>query len=385
MLYVGMENPPHMESYRVKPRQTCVKNETRKVNEMKKDQLTIRTLSGIDVSGVPDEIPVLPIGHVKSTRGDFEVDSRDVEKIIRQFESRKLDLVIDYEHQTLSDIQAPAAGWIKNLYPGTNALMAKVEWTEKGRDYIANKEYRYLSPVVFVTKKDQHATLLHSAALTNVPAIDGMYAITNSDKLDLKEIEDEEEKENGTMELEKLIKLLGLEEGAAEEDVMAKLTEILEKCKQKEESDPKAQEPGKAEEEMVANKTVLDLLGLPGSARTEDVTAKIMSFKAGDSVLKSRVEQLEKQAAQRNADDLVEVALKSGKISAAQKEWASAYALKDPKGFSLFTDKAPAVVPMGKITTAKDSRKDVDVDMVILKNQGVTEEDLKKYGGMEND
>ena len=349
---------------------------------MKKNQLIVRVLSGIDVGEVPEVIRLLPIGHVSSRKGDFEVDEQGIAGIIRQFKARKLDLVIDYEHQTLDDVQAPASGWIKDLYAGPDALMAKVEWTQKGREYIANKEYRYLSPVVLVTKKDRRAVLLHSAALTNTPAIDGMFAIINSDDLDV--VEDEEEKENEVMELEKLIKLLGLEEGAAEEDVLAKLTEILEKCK-KAENDPKEQDPEKAEGEMVANKTVLELLGLPESARTEDVTAKIMSFKAGDSVLKSRVEQLEKQAAQRNADDLVEMALKSGKISAAQKEWASAYALKDPNGFALFTEKAPVVVPMGKITTAKESRKDVDVDMVILKNQGVTEEDLKKYGGMEND
>lgn len=346
---------------------------------MKKDQLTIRALSGIDVSGVPGEIPVLPIGHVKSTRGDFEVDSRDLENIIRQFKSRRLDLVIDYEHQTLSDIQAPAAGWIKDLYPGTNALMAKVEWTQKGRDYIANKEYRYLSPVVLVTKKDQHAVVFHSAALTNTPAIDGMFAIINSDDLYIGD--DEEEKETNYMELGKLIKLLGLEEGATEEDVLAKMAEIIEKAQENPEKNPDK----KDDMEMVANKTVLDLLGLPDTAKTEDVTAKIMSFKAGDGALKSRVEQLEQQAAKRDADDLVEMALKDGKISAAQKEWATAYALSDSNGFQLFVEKAPVVVPMGRTRFLEEPRAKAYVDMMILKNLGVTEEDFKKYGGTDND
>ncbi|MCB6345410.1 phage protease [Enterocloster lavalensis] len=347
---------------------------------MKKNQLTVRVLSGIDVGEVPEVIRLLPKGHVSTRKGDFEVDEQGIADMIRQFKARKLDLVIDYEHQTLNDVQAPASGWIKDLYAGPDALMAKVEWTPKGREYIANKEYRYLSPVVLVTQKDRRAVLLHSAALTNTPAIDGMFAIINSDDLDV--VEDEEEKESKVMELEKLIKLLGLEEGATEEDILNKLTEILEKVEDPQTKE-KTDEPGKDEAEMVANKTVLDLLGLPESAKTEDVAAKIMSFKAGDSILKSRVEQLEKQAAQRIADDLVEMALKEGKISAAQSDWASAYALKDPKGFALFAEKAPVVVPMGKITTAKDSREKLDVDMVILKNQGVTEEDLKKYGGME--
>ena len=69
----------------------------------------------------------------------------------------------------------------------------------------------------------------------------------------------------------------------------------------------------------------------------------------------------------------------------AQKEWAVAYALSDPKGFAKFVEKAPVVVPMGKTAFAADERKQDGVDWKILKNQGVTEEDLKKYGGMEDD
>ena len=66
-----------------------------------------------------------------------------------------------------------------------------VEWTKKGREYIANKEYRYLSPVVLVKKADQHAAVFHSAALTNIPAITGMFAIINSDVLSIEEEEEE--------------------------------------------------------------------------------------------------------------------------------------------------------------------------------------------------
>ena len=45
---------------------------------MKKTELTVRPLSGIDLSGVPEVIRVLPKGHVSSTKGDFEVDDRDI-------------------------------------------------------------------------------------------------------------------------------------------------------------------------------------------------------------------------------------------------------------------------------------------------------------------
>lgn len=347
---------------------------------MKKTELTVRPLSGIDLSGVPEVIRVLPKGHVSSTKGDFEVDDRDIAGIIRQFKARRLDLVIDYEHQTLSDVQAPAAGWIKDLYPGEDALMARVEWTQKGREYIANKEYRYLSPVVLVKKADQHAAVFHSAALTNTPAITGMFAIINSDALSI------EEEEEPRMELSALIELLGLEEGTAEEDVLKRIKELTQQAAEEGQGGQEGKEgPAKEGTQLVANKTVLDLLGLPEDARTEDVTARIMAFKAGDSVLQRRVAELEKQAASQKAEELVGLAMKDGKLSPAQKEWAVAYALSDPKGFAKFVEKAPVVVPMGKTAFAADERKQDGVDWRILKNQGVTEEDLKKYGGMEDD
>lgn len=347
---------------------------------MKKTELTVRPLSGIDLSGVPEVIRVLPKGHVSSTKGDFEVDDRDIAGIIRQFKARRLDLVIDYEHQTLSDVQAPAAGWIKDLYPGEDALMARVEWTKKGREYIANKEYRYLSPVVLVKKADQHAAVFHSAALTNTPAITGMFAIINSDALSI------EEEEEPRMELSALIELLGLEEGAAEEDVLKRIKELTQQAAEEGQGGQEGKEgPAKEGTQLVANKTVLDLLGLPEDARTEDVTARIMAFKAGDSALQRRVAELEKQAASQKAEELVGLAMKDGKLSPAQKEWAVAYALSDPKGFAKFVEKAPVVVPMGKTAFAADEWKQDGVDWKILKNQGVTEEDLKKYGGMEDD
>lgn len=347
---------------------------------MKKTELTVRPLSGIDLSGVPEVIRVLPKGHVSSTKGDFEVDDRDIAGIIRQFKARRLDLVIDYEHQTLSDVQAPAAGWIKDLYPGEDALMARVEWTKKGREYIANKEYRYLSPVVLVKKADQHAAVFHSAALTNTPAITGMFAIINSDALSI------EEEEEPRMELSALIELLGLEEGTAEEDVLKRIKELTQQAAEEGQGGQEGKEgPAKEGTQLVANKTVLDLLGLPEDARTEDVTARIMAFKAGDSALQRRVAELEKQAASQKAEELVGLAMKDGKLSPAQKEWAVAYALSDPKGFAKFVEKAPVVVPMGKTAFAADEWKQDGVDWKILKNQGVTEEDLKKYGGMEDD
>ena len=45
-------------------------------------------------------------------RGEFDFREEDADGVIREFASRGRDLVIDFEHQSLSGGKAPAAGWI---------------------------------------------------------------------------------------------------------------------------------------------------------------------------------------------------------------------------------------------------------------------------------
>lgn len=334
--------------------------------------------TGVDVSGVPEEIKILPLGRVHSQKGDFTVDDESFELIQRQFKNRRLDLVIDYEHQTLEDVQAPAAGWIKELYKGTDAIIAKVEWTQKGAEYLKNKEYKYLSPVVLVRKKDQKAAVLHSAALTNTPAIDGMFPLVNAVHID------ELTTEGGKiMDLKELAKLLGLPEDATEEDIK-KAVAAGQKAKEEQEKkeEPKTgQEKPPEQTEVVANSTILSMLGLKTDARTEDVAASIMELKAGGMDVQQELLALKERLEEQEAEEMVKEALKAGKITAAQKEWAKTYALKDREGFKGFMDKAPVVVPVGKMELQSAPENDQpEVDPMILKACGITKEDVEKYG-----
>ena len=342
---------------------------------------------GIELSGVPTEIKILPLGRVHSQKGDFNVDEESFELIRKQFKDRKLDLVIDYEHQTLSDVQAPAGGWIKELYKGEDAIIAKVEWTAKAAEYLKNKEYRYLSPVVLVRKRDQKATAIHSVALTNTPAIDGMFALVNS--LDIADISEGA----NIMDLKELAKALGLPETATEEEIKkavedaAKAAERLKEMEEKKPED-KPGEGGKPQEvaEVVANSTILSMLGLKEGAKTEDVAASIMALKTGTPDTQAELLALKQRMQERDADEEVQKALKAGKITAAQSGWAKSYALKDMDGFKGFVEKAPVVVPPGKLELkdAPAAPGSDEVDVAILKNMGVSMEDVKKYGGKED-
>jgi phage I-like protein len=96
--------------------------------------------NNIDVKGVPNEVKILPLGLVRSQKGNLYVDENSYYSINRQFKSRNLDLVIDYEHQTLENIQAPAGGWIKELILKHDGIYARVEWTPKAMEYLKNRE-----------------------------------------------------------------------------------------------------------------------------------------------------------------------------------------------------------------------------------------------------
>lgn len=76
------------------------------------------TLKGgeVDVGGAPEVISVLPFGHVVSQKGEFDVDEESLAAMKEQIAQRGVDLVVDYEHQTLTGERAPAAGWVKELF-----------------------------------------------------------------------------------------------------------------------------------------------------------------------------------------------------------------------------------------------------------------------------
>lgn len=333
-------------------------------------ELVICTAEGKNVESVPEEIKLLPLGNVNSAHGAFLVTKESCDLIRSRFRNRKLDLVIDYEHQTLKDVQAPAAGWIKDISLGTDAVIAKVEWTERARNYLKNREYRYLSPVILARKSDNMVVGLHSAALTNTPAIDGMFALVNS--LDIEELEDFQEGGEHNMNLKKVLALLGLPEDAAEVDVEAAIKKLQETAK-----------PEKVPEELVANKTILTRLGLKEDAKTEDVLVAIAGL-GPDEGLKAEIRALKAKMEQKESQEAVEKAMNAGKVSAAQKEWAMEYALKDPKGFATYVEKAPAIVPMGRLAGKDPEEKKMETDESVLaacKLLGISEEDLKKYGG----
>jgi phage I-like protein len=135
----------------------------------------------------PSRIKVLPAGQFSAVDGrpgnvdgvkakTWNLSPEAAQAVVSAFQATKLDMVIDYEHQTINAHQngqpAPAAGWIIALeFVLGDGLYAQVKWTDEAQAFLTQKAYRYLSPVFsFDPLTGVVARLLH-VALTNTPAL----------------------------------------------------------------------------------------------------------------------------------------------------------------------------------------------------------------------
>lgn len=288
----------------------------------------------------PTEIKLFPLGLVKSRKGNFLVDAEAYNSIVNHFKAHNVDIPIDYEHQTLQDVQAPAAGWIKDLTMKSDGVYATVEWTDKATQYLAAKEYRYLSPVVNVRESDRKALMLHSVALTNAPAIDGMTAIVNSEKAG--SLPADETREKG--------------------------------------GDPLTQQ---AEPNDIASfiKRLCNMLQLPDDATLYDIERLISELLQGQTELKMEVNSLKFEAHKNEAEKAVNEALQTGKITPYQRERAFGLALSHLEIFKDWTANAPQIVPMGEFAPEPLILKDKSSRSHVQRLLGLSDDDLRRYGG----
>jgi phage I-like protein len=340
---------------------------------------------------------LFPMGEVriKGEKEPARFDAESAQLILEAFRSAGHDMVIDYEHATLGENPAPAAGWIPEISARPDGLYVRAQWTENAKRMIAAREYRYFSPVMAMRKADRKIVGLHNVALTNQPRMNDLPALAA--------------KETPTEEnpmLEKLIAFLGLAEDATVEDLMAAIADMLKKMiallalpedATKEdlvaaiEEMVKENSGAEGGDKPVAAKEVLDALGLSKDADVEAVVAKIKAHQTDGRVVKPMAEELtalRSEIADMKANGLIQEALKDGKISPDEaKKWGRELARTNPKQFGLIVLSRPRghVVPVdgldikGGDGPGKDGGEDEAV-AIVAKQMGVSMEDIKKYG-----
>lgn len=279
-------------------------------------------------------IQIFPAGQFDAPRGamagkgPWRIDGAIASRLIASAATRSNPLVIDYEHQTLRASEngqpAPAAGWLApdgfEWREGQGLYARTPEWTAAARRYIADREYRYLSPVFrYDPETGEVLDLLH-VALTNAPAIDGMDALALAAATRIHPNEQPTHEEHA---MKKLLEQFGLAPDASEEDALAALTQLQtekSELQQQLEAAQAATAAAKAETPQTAVAAM--------SAMREELAA-----------LKSKVNGQE-------IDDLVTTAIADGKLVPAQEQWARDLGQSDLASLKAYIESATPIAAL---------------------------------------
>ncbi len=252
----------------------------------------------------PDWVHIFP--------GDGQVKGRDGRAwqlvdpaaLVLEFQSGGIDLPVDYEHQN-DNPQAklngpvPAAGWIKELKADDSGLWGRVEWTATASEMIGRREYRYLSPSFMFHPKTRQIVKLNGAGLVHNPNL-LLTALANQEDTVIRQNSEPTPGDGDTKQsvafAAMIAKLLGLPAETSEDALLAKL-------KEKFGADP---DPAK----FVPVATVQAML----SERNLSLAT----------------------ASQDRAGQKVEEAMRSGHLSPAMKEWATALCMSNEASFDSF-------------------------------------------------
>lgn len=123
----------------------------------------------------PTRAPLIPAGEQLVGRDGraWRWDDPSRQSVLTQFAARGLPLPIDVNHaQELaarSGGESPAYGWIEALAVEDGALVGEISWTPRGLSAVANREYRFLSPVFEYEPASGRIVRLTSVALVNEP------------------------------------------------------------------------------------------------------------------------------------------------------------------------------------------------------------------------
>ena len=124
----------------------------------------------------------------------------DGDKVVAATNAIGLDVVLDCEHASYWGMGAPAYGWLSNFRTEGNFIVADASYTDIGRNAIAERHFRYLSPS-FLMENSTEVAAIHSVGVVNLPNLSEMQALNQEQK----QIEKKEEEIMGENPYEKLL------------------------------------------------------------------------------------------------------------------------------------------------------------------------------------
>jgi phage I-like protein len=301
--------------------------------------IAIAALAADLSSGPPTTFRILPAGSFRSWDGRpddvaaWTLSETDGQRIVAELATRVRDSVIDYEHATLKAkagaVKAPASGWFRTAEWRADGLwLTDVKWTAEAAQEIADKKYRYVSPVFsYDTKTGRVQSLLH-AALTNDPGLD---ALTDLAALSAQFFINQR-KEN-TMELsEKMIAALELAGDATEIEALAAIAAL--------------------KTNVAALSARADA---PDPAKFAPITA-VAALQVDNAALAARLTALQSEADAGRVTALIERGKAGGNLPPALEGWARELGGRDIAALTAYLEKTPVIIRPGQTQTGGEGR-----------------------------
>lgn len=320
------------------------------------------------------QIQVTPAGLFRPSDGrpldvpGWYVDAATASQLIARLKARATPAVIDYEHQTLhketNGQPAPAAGWFRDLeWREGSGLWASVELTARARDYLANGEYRYFSPVFGYDPTTGAVQELHMGALTNTPAIHGMEGIALLAAATFGINQPEEESVNEL--LKALFAALGLAENTPEEQAIAALNARLA-------TDPYADlRKALALDEKADAATIVTACSALHRRASEAVdpaqyvpVSAVQQLQGEVAALSARLQARD----EADTDSLIQQALEDGRLAKALEPWARDLAKSNVAALNSYL---AAAAPLSALLSGQTGGRHVPDDKT-----GLTQDEL---------
>jgi phage I-like protein len=337
------------------------------------------------------EIQLTPCGEFRSIDGrpveapSWIMDAAAAKDVIAFCSARQTPFLIDYEHQSMrakdNGKEAPAAGWFAGTalaWREGKGLFAKADWTQRANDYIANNEYKFISPVILFEKVTGRVKGILSAALTNTPAIDGMDEVLACAAASL--FNDSHKEEQLSMEIDELLEslrwMLNLPTLATAEEITAELQKAVTAIK----AAPAAAAAGFS---ITAYIDGLQTQVATLSAATPDL-AKFVPVETMQA-LQTEVAALRNEKAERDVDVVVSAALSTGKLLPPQERWARDLGKINLAALNQYLETAQPIDALnntqtgGKPPAAASQEGGLsETELAMCSSMGVSAEDFKK-------
>ncbi len=266
-------------------------------------------------------VQLLPMGTIalRDGRGPFHLRDLDhARRVIEETRRRagRTDIPVDYDHQSVFGAvkgvggQAPAAGWIRpdSLEADARGIWAEVEWTAAAREALADRRWRYLSPLFRYDEKTGEVVSIENAGLTNSPAIEELMAVAAN--------------EERRMDTSAIALALGLAEDAGVDEILAAIAAMKEQM-------------AGAQEAAVSAAV---------AAATAERDGQLAAARAEVADLASRLATFQEEAASRLVDD----AIAAGKLTPAQRAFWLAQAKSKPEETAAYLATAPVILAPGR-------------------------------------